>query len=202
MSLVQIWLEKDRARVAVDTVGHFMGAGAGSGDASKIVALSHAGIVLAYRGCDIAFFQVFAQIFLTPGNDGYDAITKLLPIRVQHASTQFRPDAPDALSTCELFVVGYSAEQQRMAGTLFNVNVRTGSVTEFAMNGSCRLAPGFNETPALDSDAAMIEMGRRQVAWMRVNAPEQATGGRLMVAEVERGSISIRDAGLLDAVRS
>lgn len=43
--------------------------------------------------------------------------------------------------------------------------------------------------------AGMHELARRQVEWMREHSSAEATGGRLLIAEITRDSILVRDAG-------
>ncbi|GAB3356201.1 hypothetical protein [Lysobacter tyrosinilyticus] len=203
MSLIQIWLERDKARVAVDTLARPGGARQSMGHVSKLIPLTHAGVVLAYRGSDLAFFQVFAQFFLTPGNDDFDSIESAMPTRFMHAYGQFLINASSVPThadvSCELFLVGHSRLQQKMACTQFNLNLRTGKAVPMPMKGNCRLAPGFENVPELTTDEAMQEVAARQIAWMRENAPKVATGGRLLIAELTRDSVVIRDVGDIES---
>jgi hypothetical protein len=197
MSLVQVWLEDERARVAVDTCVYRTAPGVGEevGVGSKLIALPHAGLVLAFRGADLAFFQVFAQLYLTAGNDSFDETVGVLPVRVQHAASQFPRGLSPMASSCELHVVGYSRKEQRFASVLFEVDLRAGKAEATPLTGPCRVAPGFNSVPALSTDEGMMELARAQLAWMRDNEPKRATGGRLLVADVTHASVSIRDVG-------
>lgn len=193
MSLLQIWVEPDHARVAVDTVGLSSITGQ-QRDMCKLFPLPHAGVVLAFRGVDIGFFQVFGQCVLV-GADNFDGLVDAMPQHIADASTRVPPGIDPAALACELHIVGYSERAGRMAGATFQVELDGSRCDPRHMTGPCRLGPGFNDSPHLGSDAAMLATARRQLAWIREHEPERATGGQLLVAEVTRGGISTRVAG-------
>lgn len=197
MSLVQIWIEKDKARVAVDTVVYRCsapGAELVKSESSKLLALPHAGVVLAYRGVDAAFFQVLQQVFLS-GDSGYDAIAHSMPERVRDATTHVPPEVPREATSCEVHLVGYSACRAAFAATSYAVDLSAGKCESRPLSGPCRLVPGFASAPELGTNEAMLSVARQQLAWMEINTPREATGGRLLVAELTREGISLKTAG-------
>jgi hypothetical protein len=190
MSLVQVWLENDRARVAVDTLYTMPGVGMAEG--SKLLPLPHAGTVFAYRGAFGAFALVFAYLYVAQ-TDSFDSIIAGVPNCVLQAKANLHPDA--AAWEFELHVVGYSDELQRFSSMLFLVDLKAGTAEAKPLNGPCRVGPAINPVPELNNDAAMFEVARAQVAWMRDNEPELATGGRLLIAELTRAAITVKQAG-------
>lgn len=194
MSLLQIWIERNRARIAVDSIGNGGGVREGKAEVSKLLPLAHAGVVLAYRGTDLAFLRVFAQLFLGSGSDHYDEIVEAIPNRCTPEQTNWPLDS-DIPSTCEIAVAGFSEALGQMAATVFTVDLAAGTTHTHKVTPPGVSAPGFSDIPNLSTDAGMHVLASRQVAWMVENKPDGVTGGRLLVAEVRRGSITIRDAG-------
>lgn len=197
MSLIQIWIEPNRARVAADTAAHHIGPQSSPIQVSKILLLAHAQTVLAFRGNSLAAFQVFAQAFLTPGSGDFDEILQSMRRRVADAATHWPDGDPNAgPSLFELHVIGYSALAQKFAASSFTIDLaESGNLSERPVNGQCRVAPGVTPIPPLDNDAAMLEVAAGQIEWIKTNAPCEAAGGRLIVAELTAGEVRIRDAG-------
>ena len=159
--------------------------------------LPHAGVVVAYRGTDVGAFQVLVQIILGNAGGSYDQIAKAMPAHVRNAASQLPPRAPGAAFRSEIHLAGYSDAAERMAGHSWKVDLKARQCFPMPLSGPARIGPGFEDVPALGSDQAMLETAQRQMQWMRDNTPDKVTGGRLLVAELTRGSVSVRDVGSL-----
>lgn len=194
MSIVQLWIEQDRARVAVDTIG-YPGTGGPAREVCKLFPLPHAGVVVAYRGTDVGAFQVLAQVILGSAGGSYDQIAKAMPTHVRNAASQVPPRAPGAAFRSEIHLAGYSDAAERMAGHSWKVDLKERQCVPMPLSGPARIGPGFEDVPTLGSDQAMLETALRQMQWMRDNTPDKVTGGRLLVAEVTRGGVAVRDLG-------
>ncbi len=196
MSLLQIYVNETSASIAVDTNAHGMLANQSGGlrEVSKLMPIPHAGVVLAYRGSDVAFFNLFAQFMLGQDWSDFDSGKDVLPLKCSHAMTQFPEALPHELGRAQIVIAGYSKRLRRMAASMFRIDIAAGA-TELdrdVTNGAC--APYGSEVFE-GSDAGMLAFAATQVAWMKANEPGQATGGRLLCAELKPGSITIRDVG-------
>lgn len=196
MSLVQVWVEGDVARVAVDTMSVNSVTGVRS-ENSKLLSLPHANVVLASRGSDVAFSSIFVQIFLQAGCEDFDSIERAMEERHAFIAQYWPEDHPDDFGQCEIYLVGYSEAQGRMACTSFKIDFKKRGVPSTRMPRSCWAAPGFKTIPALDCDEGMLELAATQVKFMIEEEPLRATGGRLLVAEIRRGAIETRDLGAI-----
>lgn len=195
MSLIQCWIEDDRARVAVDTRANPGGAFSDSDEMSKLIPLPHAGVVVAFRGSMLGFFNLLAQLLLTQGNGGFDEISSALSRRVSDAHSRWPEGLPPEAGKFEFWMVGYSAQVARMACMVSAVSLAHGTSDAVEIKSNAPHAPGFKLIPNLGDDAGMHELARRQVEWMREHSSAEATGGRLLIAEITRDSILVRDAG-------
>ena len=198
MSLFQAWIEPERALVAVDTLAYDHNHG-GISEVLKMAALPHAQCVMACRGSQHAFLQLLAHAWLAPGYSTYDKLAACVPQLVEWASAQFPESLPDAIAQCELTLVGWSDAGQRMAGTSYVVDLKANTCQAQGEIDYCRVGPAVvNKVPAEFDDALALKVARLQVAWVQDNAPDQATGGRLLIAELSRREIVIRDAGKIE----
>lgn len=194
MSIVQVWIAQDRALVAVDTAGYWNSGERVEG--AKFAILPLANSVMACRESQLAFFQVFAQVWLGPDNSSYDKLAREMPNFIEWASAQWNPTMPDAAAVCELHLVGWSDSQQRMAGVSFEFNLKSKAIKALGEIRRCRIGPPSTaETPEQFDDDVAMTLARQQLAWLEANAPDQVTGGRLLVAEIRRGTMETRDLG-------
>lgn len=194
MSIFQAWIEQDRALVAVDTNGYK--SNGGQSEMLKLAVLPLANAVMACRGSQLAFFQVLAQAWLVPGHNSFDKLVAALPSLIAWAGEQFPASVPDDAAQCELHLVGWSDAQQRMAGLSYLIDLKAKTAEHGGEMGRNRIGPGSTrQTPKEFDDDVAMTLARQQLAWLEANAPDEVTGGRLLVAEIRRGSIETRDLG-------
>lgn len=194
MSLANIWLERDRALVAVDTLGYVY-APDGSrklSEITKLMPLPVADCVLAARGSQFAFLQLLALAVQKPGMTSLDILSDYMPALCELAASNLPQDFPAEFATCELYLVGWSDRSGCMACTQFGIDLHgNGVVSTSPMRGPARCAPGFNDVQPIDSEVGMRALAQRQIAWMHEHAPKDVTGGELVLADVKRGSVTI-----------
>lgn len=206
MSLLNIHVAPERAFVGVDTLAH-------RGDGrpqhmSKLFALTHVGGVLAVRG-SVGFSLVLLPYLLyTPGD--FDAIVaaaaKSGPVW-EEASKRARAEgvelAGGPAGCAEFVLAGYSPREGRVVGKGFAKDSLVRPFVPFEVGAprpGFMTAPGIADCAIVPSDAAsMLELARLQVKAHRAAAPAIHVGGRLILAEVTRAGISIRDVGEIEA---
>lgn len=198
MSLCNIWIEENRALVAVDTIGFADGK---SVEASKIFAIPHASVVFAYRGQRIFFVNILLHSMLLDGADSFDLLSDRLPELIERFVDAIRRDAPaDRLQEmgCELAMVGWSDRSVCMRGITYIFRNVDQACEVRPMESNVRIAPGVPHVPDLDTASAMLELARRQIKYAQEFHPESPPmGGRLIVAEVKREAISIVNIGTI-----
>lgn len=216
MSLLNVWVSPTRALVAVDTLaaadwGPDIGVKLHT---SKMLALPHAGVLLAGRGHNAVLGGVFIALASTLSSDldGIDAVMPQLMgknvARIVAKRREMGFDRPE-ISKQQLVLCGFSTRRGQMVALLYTIDDEgPASRTEIGGDGvggdwlSAWDAAAQGEAPIPDSPDAMREVMRQQVQHLRVALPEatlahSTTGGRAIVAELGRGSIFIRDTGPL-----
>lgn len=191
MSIICVYVEPLRAVVAVDTIGH-RHEGARQFAASKLLVLSHAGVVLAGRGSYRAFLGV-AFRYLASGSTflDFDLVVGAAPAAIASAAAEFGADV--ALSALEVFAIGHSARAGRMAGAIWKCN-EAGQIVQTETLGTqpgevaTTFAPWEDPQPppvAPDSPEHCLRLARMQVAaWRSLRA--LPVGGQLLCAELTR----------------
>ncbi|MBS0216381.1 MAG: hypothetical protein JSR50_11590 [Proteobacteria bacterium] len=198
MSLIQTWIEQDHALVAVDTIGH--GIGAWDGDVrtmTKLFPFPTANMLIACRGSEIAFLSLIGAFFGDGGVRDIDQAIDTFPDRVARAGSQFDGyPVTEEMTKGELWMVGWSDRVNRMLGACREFNLAGGRILnpEAGLLPQAMLAPGVSPVLPLTNDHVMLDTACRQLGAMK-DLGGAVTGGDLMVARVERGRIEIRNAG-------
>lgn len=192
MSLLNVWVSPERAMVAVDTDG-INPAGQHFG-MSKLLVLPHAEIVFAFRGDRRFMHDLFSRFYLAACDVDFDAVMAAMPQMLASVILGFR-EASAAPQPYEVAVVGWSASESRLRG--FWCTGRTDEddwdreEIEGARITPWRL-PNLKITPNVEG---MQELGKQQATWLRADG--DAGGGRLLVAQLTRREIILRDEGVL-----
>lgn len=202
MSLIQIEVNDDLARCAVDTrITRVQVPDLPTPEASKLCAIPHAGCVTAGRGGIAAFWTLNSFILRTPSLHDFDSIVEGMPGMVDWLAPNMQMDGFEPV--IEVFVIGWSNASRRMDVEGFEIDLRNNRCARMPKRRSV-IAPSW--PPAcryrfngLATDDAMREVARLQLQWMAENSPEDMTGGRLLVAEVTRDRIEIRPIADLEA---
>ncbi|GGZ56069.1 hypothetical protein GCM10008101_06850 [Lysobacter xinjiangensis] len=194
MSICNVYLDGDRALLAVDTAGRDL---AGKpGEWSKLEIVPHAGVALGFRGERVLCFQVLAQVHMVPGGESFDALEASMGARLKWALDAFRANVKPALvaaSECEVMLVGWSAKRGRMAAVGFYL-AAGGKGFERSEVQHCRLAPNVKDPPVPTDGAEMQAVARLQVAEIRSRS-DAPIGGRLLVAEIWPGRVELSYRG-------
>ena len=195
MSILNLYVERDSALVAVDTDARFRDGAAGP-PVSKMLVLPHINAVIACRGQG-QFFVLLAMVAALP-SASIDQLIAEMPEKLIEAwhtwvgqHEIFRAD-PDAATGTEILVVGWSERSRQMHAVVF-VQERGSSdfVAREVERHYCapwdeQLAAG----PLPTSPEAMAALARRQVELVRRERPKDAAGGSLVLAVLGRKSVT------------
>lgn len=219
MSLVNIFMERDRALISVDTLSSSMGAPAVlSGSvadalariaegihAGKCAYLPHIGTAMAHRGDYLFASAVFSGLQLAMPKD-FDVATEIMPgilaqTFAQASEFRRRQLGSDMFAGAEIVLVGWSPALNRMEGVRW---VRWPGDNGFAAHpiGKVLLLPDaeWEQPPGIpDTPEAFERIARSQVAYVRANHAHLNCGGRLLLAEVTRDNLTVRTIADLDA---
>ncbi|WP_201312896.1 hypothetical protein [Dyella sp. EPa41] len=210
MSVLNCFVAEDRALVSVDTCMAPISSSnaadlARRAHGSKLLALPHANVVLAARG-EMNFFNWLASDLNRAVLDGYDAMAERMPSLLEKNLEVFmaavaKPQGVDAFPGAEIVMVGWSRATNRMQAAVWKCDhgekaSRVARVASWMASPN----PGYAELPAPpDSAERMTTIARDQVELLRSLPVAVAVGGRLLLAEVTRDSISIKTVADLEA---
>lgn len=188
MTLCNVWLEQDRALVAVDTtsLSHV-----GPYESSKLAILPHAHCVLTMRGSGWIFVQIVGSLIMAAGPIDHDSIADLIPAICNQCAANRPPQLVGWQAALELRVVGWSEQRKRMAASLFVINLEAGTCVRHDIT-RCQVAPAMNPVSSFGDLEGMMELSRKQVT---ANSGAPGFGGHLLVAELTPDSVTIKDAG-------
>lgn len=201
MSLIIAAVSRDRAIVAVDTLGY----GQATGDFhefSKLIPIPHANVIVAARGQRMFLIYFHAEINCAMGPVSYDRLLQDVgPIADQvFENTKAQVEgAGFPLIEAELAIVGWSDSEQGFVGMTL---VRTQNAVSF----ECKrmkfghVAPWSQELGPCEltlDKSAFIAIARRQVEFSKRVFPGQPIGGRLIAAEITKGRMTIESAAEL-----
>lgn len=215
MSLLNVYMEKDRALIGFDTLATVMPNAPSLGDAfkqladgkahmSKVAFLAHANVAIAHRGDAMLANSIFGALQLS-GLQGFDAMVEAMPQLLGQAYayvTGFRKQhyGMDDFPGAEIVLVGWSAALRRMEGVRW---VRWPQDKGFAASpvGRALLLPDaeWAQTPEPPDTAEKMEViARDQVAYVRREHATLNCGGRLLLAELTRDGLSVRTVADLE----
>lgn len=214
MSLLNIYLAAHRALVGVDsacglmpgqTMEDWCEANAPGqlppAELSKLWPIAHAGAVIACRGTALFGLEVFCAASMLPSVDAIEDSMGELLSRIsaandaRHAAAQMPHEIRYAKQ--EIALVGWSQREGAMIATVWERAAGPGQ--SFEVDQVDRFtAPWETEwgeaiEPRTDHD--MLQLARAQVPRFRAAHPGAPIGGRLIVAEVTRGAVAVREVG-------
>lgn len=196
MSLINVWLSPERALIACDTeakksqTGQFF-------EASKMLFLPHAGTIFALRGNNVVLTTLYV---LASQEDvvGFDALCRALPLLLTRTWQFVGPLLTSSLPAervhkQELIVCGHSRAARRICCKLFRlggpqIGFEESDVEDPGYVGCWDLSWG-NPPQAVGTIAAMASLAQTQVANSLVRYPNEAIGGRLLVAELTANKV-------------
>jgi len=200
VSLIQIEVQYGYARCAVDTrITRAQVPDLPTPEASKLCAIPHAGCVTAGRGGIAAFWTLNSLILRMPSLHDFDSIVEGMSGMVDWLAHNIQIPTDGFDSVIEVFLLGWSDAARRMNASRFEIDLRNNRCERTPVGQRLITPPwprdcryGFH---GLATDDAMLEVAQQQLQWMTENVPADATGGRLLVAEVTRHEIRLHDAG-------
>lgn len=205
MSLLNAYMTRERALVAVDTFARDLMPAAPGGscfEMSKMVPIVHANVMLASRGSHMIHMPVFFGLsaMQTSGFDvfAWAIMHNLLKDAVTMCKTsavaQGAPKSWDP-GDQEVYLFGWSERRQRMAGLGFFRDAGCDAWEELDVGDSWAVPWGdsWGELPYPRSLDELQSVAVEQVRRTRAEAPAIPIGGRLLVAEITRHSFTTRE---------
>lgn len=216
MSLLNVYLAAHRALVGVDTA-----CGAMPGDAvaqwvaraapgqqmpphvSKLFPIVHADAVIAARGAHTFLLDVIGP---AAACGSVDELEDMLPKIIEAADLAhanrckyFGLPADVTHAAQELVLVGWSAREGGMIATVFErkAGQRSAFTVDQVEAWAAPWETSYGQAIEPRTDHDMLQLARAQVSHFRRDHPGAPIGGRLIVAEVTRDAIAIRQAGEL-----
>lgn len=187
MSLLNAWLTRDRALIAVDSEGVVQDGSPRS--MSKLLTIPHLPAVVAMRGSADFLARVF-HCSISRCFGSFDELVDELPsilryVDVTLPSAARHPSFPDI----ELLLAGWSDRRSRMLGRLFT---QRAGADDFAARDTVGCVAPFDKLTmdTLRTTADNVdEIASAQVRWMR--ATQGLGGGKLLVCRLNRYSVSV-----------
>lgn len=192
MSILNVYIEHDRALVAVDT--QTLAPDGDRRDMSKLLMLPHAGTAIASRG-EIGFFGWVFNAAFASGAAGYDELCGKMPEILAQTEQQYRQFARtqgvETFTGYKIALVGWSDAIGRMLGVCYQKwpdweAMRAAPISPWILSPNA----GWEQTPTLPDD--LEQASRDQVAVLR-KFPCVAAGGRLLVAELTRHAATVQN---------
>lgn len=215
MSIANIVVGQDKALIGFDTKTAFMNAPApnveaafkmanGEAHTSKAFFLPHANVAIPTLGDNLLALLVFQQLQLRPDLTDLDGMIEAMPEILATAYNQSMAIRKqqwgiDAFHGSAIFLVGWSKALNRMEGVRWTRWATDRAFT--ASQARVSLNPETETEHATPySDAEMEAVAREQVAHTRKTYPngEYDCGGRLLVAELTRDTLSVRTIANLE----
>lgn len=204
MSLVNVTFHAKRALVCVDTEGGYKAPDGTDqrGECSKMVALSHLPIVFAVRGVNytLSFAYVMAA-HAWPAT--FEGIASGLPSAMLEAIKQARTGMPGVeIGKQEIVMVGHCSTAGRIRAIHFWV-IPGGEVEHREMEpDDVMLSPWADEwgEPFEAHTADTMRMAAmEQIRRAKAIYPEAPLGGRLLLAEVTKDAVNMRQLATIPA---
>lgn len=196
MSILNAHIRRDRALIAVDTFCKLTTPLSDEPiflEVSKAVPFVHANAVLAGRGDHTVLLEVAQRMTLTLSDMQIEDMADSLP----HLANSLQPRS--VFSPTELLVVGWSRREKRILAARCEQMVERKPFHLTSRDEWDELGPdmGLTDMPAHGSLPEMGMLARRQVSWHLERFPDEAIGGRLVLIEIGRATMIVRDGGPL-----
>lgn len=189
MSLLNAWITPTDAIVAVDTDG--VREDGARFPTSKLLPIPHLNAVIAMRG-QSAFLAFLFLRCISSSFDSFDELNDAMPALLADVNETL----PDEIlvKNCrignELLIAGWSNRRHRMLGRQFIMrdDMPEFAASEFDFHISPWHASSMSHLPR--KAHAVEKLARAQVQWMRSTFPNAACGGKLLVCQIGRRSIT------------
>lgn len=202
MSLLNVWVAPNWAMVSVDTEVRIERTGA-LAEGSKILAIPHANVVLALRGHNVFLSTVLSLVHQWGGD--FDAIAESMPIHLGQAMGFLAANinalpkaARSSIYRQELVMAGYSPDLGVMCAKAWvQKSIDSGfSLQEVDQGYVAPWAESWGYPPDCDTADRMEFLARVQTCNVKAAYPDEPIGGRLLIAELTRGSLTFTSRGL------
>lgn len=200
MSALNVFIDEKAALVGVDTLG--IAPVIGRGEYLKMVSLHHVNAVIAMRGTEFVFMALMPSVVGFTGT--IEQLAEMLPQImegvVEHCRTQF--NATDEQIGYDLALVGFSESQDKAVGYYFHLDeggkgIPTTSNIHSGYRSPC-LPEWRNELGSIPATReGMKALTKRQSELSEGISERFGVGGRLFIAEITKGKISIEMAAEL-----
>lgn len=211
MSLLNVWVEHERALVGVDTHAMHLGpngqplvvngfpAGARF-ETSKMIPLVHLNAVLAVRGTAALLVHVFMHCNLKP-RQGLDEIFRDLPLILDQSFPELKRVPGAVAAGQEVLLVGWSRQAGRMRALMLKQEPTRDAfvpneVEELWIGPWDDDVQGAPVDPSDDRSMAELMQAQRRDA--RERFPELPIGGRALIADLSRDGMSFREVADLE----
>lgn len=204
MSIVNAFIRPDVAIVGVDTDGLLPDGTMVSG--LKMILLPHMSAAIAFRGMDLTFHCSTVPIYAFHGD--FDGLAEQMETIVQQSVMLASQNAhqcgrtPDDAALANFVLVGYSAKAGRMVGHVF-MSAPGDQGVQISRDVPQAISPFWGQEDiarlkiVADKDG-MKALALDQCRLVRERGPKDfPAGGRFLIAEIRKGSISVEDAGSL-----
>ncbi|HCN70856.1 MAG TPA: hypothetical protein DIS96_03745 [Pusillimonas sp.] len=212
MSIANIVIEKDRALIGVDTLAGYMQEGRHllnevhyrARHAGKLTLFPQFDSAMTNRGDGLLTSIVRVGLETECPYDFDDAVEMMpgiLSTAYTQATTHRKQLGIEAFPGAEVVLVGWSPRNSRYLAVRWCRYPEYEDFTEKFFDDRLLLPDIDNlqqvETP--DTDAKMEALVRDQVAWAASEHPNLTCGGRLVMAELTRGAVTVRTIADLEA---
>lgn len=213
MSLLNLYLAAHRALVGVDTAmglhpdpevqpwAQTQDCSALPAHVSKLYPIAHSGALLAGRGTIPFFLDVVGMASMV---ETFDQLEDRMPALLRQvaaidAARVASAPLPDHVKfpKRQILLVGWSQREGAMVATLYECQAGQGQTFEAEPVDLLQAPWDAEQGQAIEprSDHDMLQLARVQVSYVRATQPGAPIGGRLIVAEVTRGAIALREVG-------
>jgi hypothetical protein len=205
MSLINVFLSSSKALIGVDTEGSDPKTGQFI-TISKMVHLPHANVVMAGRGTQGFLMLLFLMVIETDAraqSEGdFDSLVKSMPeifANTYKLIDANRPHGVDStiLDDQQIVLAGWSNLLNRMHAICCTKRGPGGEIEMVEIEEPGYIMPwddNWGEAPEGDDHRAMMALALAQTRHVKQESPGTAMGGRLLVAELTRHSMSFSSA--------
>jgi hypothetical protein len=197
MTINNLWLEDDRALLAVDTA--CVGDDGRQFHGTKLSVLAHAQCVIAGAGTHQALHVIAVTALQSPEVADFDSAADFVAQGINATFANLAAHVPGManLQKQEVHLVGFSRRQQRMAAVSFKQESMQQGFARVDVTGGFLLPWGeqLGSPPDdLSTDDAMAALMHRQIMFTAKHHPQHlaGVGGSMIVAEITRNAIELR----------
>lgn len=197
MTILNVWVERERALMAVDT--EIVMPWGQRHQCAKMIPLIHLNAMIAARGHLVFFAYLFKALHCEALSD-FDALLdrmpRMLPLADEDARKAVRQlGVTDTgfLDNQTIVACGWSAKAGRMFAREWSQDdLARGFISEHVEPFFVSpWDPSIDHIPDPTTHAAMAVLAQAQCKLMREKAPDAAAGGKLIVAEINQRGMQI-----------